>query len=62
MAMCAREMKKPFYVLTESFKFTRLFPLNQGDLPDEYKVSASGDKESFMECCNSALYMSISQI
>lgn len=37
MALCAREMKKPFYVLTESFKFTRLYPLNQRDLPDDYK-------------------------
>lgn len=39
MGLCAREMKKPFYVLAESFKFTRLYPLNQRDLPDEYKVS-----------------------
>lgn len=39
MAICAREMKKPFYILTESFKFTRLYPLNQRDLPDDYKVS-----------------------
>lgn len=38
MALCAREMKKPFYVLTESFKFSRLYPLNQRDLPDEFKV------------------------
>ncbi|XP_073817828.1 eukaryotic translation initiation factor 2B subunit alpha [Musca autumnalis] len=37
--LCAREMKKPFYVLAESFKFTRLYPLNQRDLPDEYKYS-----------------------
>lgn len=39
MALCAREMKKPFYVLTESFKFTRLYPLNQRDIPDDYKYS-----------------------
>lgn len=39
MGLCAREMKKPCYVLAESFKFTRLYPLNQRDLPDEYKVS-----------------------
>ncbi|KAL9894574.1 eukaryotic translation initiation factor 2B subunit alpha [Glossina fuscipes fuscipes] len=39
MALCAREMKKPFYVLAESFKFTRLYPLNQRDLPDEYKYA-----------------------
>lgn len=38
MGICAKEMKKPFYVLTESFKFTRLYPLNQRDLPDEFKV------------------------
>lgn len=38
MAICAREMKKPFYALVESFKFCRLYPLNQRDLPNEYKV------------------------
>lgn len=38
MGLCAREMKKPFYVLSESFKFSRLYPLNQRDLPNEYKV------------------------
>ena len=38
MAMCAKEMNKPFYVLTESFKFSRLYPLNQRDLPNDYKV------------------------
>ncbi|XP_022193298.1 translation initiation factor eIF-2B subunit alpha [Nilaparvata lugens] len=41
MAVCAREMKKPFYVLTESFKFARLYPLNQRDLPNEFKYPAS---------------------
>lgn len=39
MAVCAREVNKPFYVLTESFKFSRLFPLSQQDLPKEYKVN-----------------------
>lgn len=37
MALCARAMDKPFYVLAESFKFSRLFPLNQRDLPNDYK-------------------------
>lgn len=37
MALCAKEMNKPFYVLAESFKFSRLYPLNQRDLPNEYK-------------------------
>ncbi|PNF23221.1 Translation initiation factor eIF-2B subunit alpha [Cryptotermes secundus] len=41
MAICAREMKKPFYVLTESFKFVRLYPLNQRDLPNEFKYTSS---------------------
>ncbi|XP_055615885.1 translation initiation factor eIF-2B subunit alpha isoform X2 [Toxorhynchites rutilus septentrionalis] len=41
MAMCAREMKKPFYVLVESFKFSRLYPLNQRDLPNDYKYPKS---------------------
>ncbi|XP_066997961.1 translation initiation factor eIF2B subunit alpha [Anabrus simplex] len=40
VALCAREMKKPFYVLTESFKFVRLYPLNQQDLPNELKYPA----------------------
>jgi len=40
MAVCAKEMKRPFYVLTESFKFSRLFPLNQQDLPVEYKYTS----------------------
>lgn len=39
MALCAREMKKPFYVLAESLKFSRIFPLNQRDLPNDYKFS-----------------------
>ncbi|XP_046737180.1 translation initiation factor eIF-2B subunit alpha isoform X1 [Diprion similis] len=41
MAMCAREIKKPFYVLTESYKFSRIYPLNQVDLPNEFKYTAS---------------------
>ncbi|XP_052866550.1 translation initiation factor eIF-2B subunit alpha [Anopheles cruzii] len=39
MAICAKEMKKPFYALVESFKFCRLYPLNQRDLPDDYKYN-----------------------
>lgn len=48
MALCAKEMKKPFYVLTESFKFSRLYPLNQRDLPNNYKYPKhSEDGENF---------------
>lgn len=39
MAICAKEFKKPFYVLTESYKFSRMYPLNQRDLPNNFKVS-----------------------
>ncbi|XP_008551391.1 translation initiation factor eIF-2B subunit alpha [Microplitis demolitor] len=41
LAMCAKEIKKPLYVLTESFKFSRIYPLNQIDLPDEFKYTTS---------------------
>jgi translation initiation factor eIF-2B subunit alpha len=34
MCMCATMMKKPVYVAAESYKFARLFPLNQNDLPE----------------------------
>ncbi|KAK9875159.1 hypothetical protein WA026_005950 [Henosepilachna vigintioctopunctata] len=47
MAVCAREMNKPFYVLTESFKFSRLFPLGQQDLPLEYKYDNYSNSTDF---------------
>ena len=31
-------LNKPVYVMCESFKFVRLYPLNQQDLPDEFNV------------------------
>jgi len=33
MGITAKELGKPFYVAAESFKFARLYPLNQSDLP-----------------------------
>lgn len=41
IALCAKELNKPVYVMCESFKFVRLYPLNQQDLPDEFKYHAS---------------------
>eukprot|EP01016_Furgasonia_blochmanni_P042944 TRINITY_DN5759_c0_g1_i6.p1 TRINITY_DN5759_c0_g1~~TRINITY_DN5759_c0_g1_i6.p1 ORF type:complete len:283 (-),score=53.76 TRINITY_DN5759_c0_g1_i6:104-952(-) len=35
LALCAKMLKKPFYVVCESFKFARLYPLSQRDLPEE---------------------------
>lgn len=41
MAVCSKVHNKPFYVVAESFKFVRLFPLNQQDVPDRFKVRVS---------------------
>lgn len=49
MAMCAKDVKKPFYVLTESFKFSRIYPLNQVDLPNEFKYTASTLKKNLQK-------------
>ncbi|XP_041742164.1 translation initiation factor eIF-2B subunit alpha isoform X2 [Coregonus clupeaformis] len=38
MAVCSKAHNKPFYVVAESFKFVRLYPLNQQDVPDRYKA------------------------
>lgn len=40
-AVCARELHKPVYVVAESFKFTSTYPLNQKDVPEEFKYPAS---------------------
>lgn len=33
LAICARAINKPFYVVAESYKFIRMYPLNQNDVP-----------------------------
>lgn len=38
LALAAKEMNKPFYVVAESYKFARLYPLNQQDIPNQFKV------------------------
>ena len=38
LAICAKEMNKPMYVFAESFKFSLLYPLNQSDIPSEFRV------------------------
>uniref|UniRef100_T1J6K5 Translation initiation factor eIF2B subunit alpha n=1 Tax=Strigamia maritima TaxID=126957 RepID=T1J6K5_STRMM len=40
-AVCAQMSNKPFYVLAESFKFARMYPLNQQDVPNHFKYPAS---------------------
>jgi len=41
VAMVASTLNKPLYVLAESFKFVREYPLGQEDLPAEYLYPAS---------------------
>jgi translation initiation factor eIF-2B subunit alpha len=42
MAICAKCFKKPVYVLCESLKFLRMFPLDQSDVPQH---TSSNDKK-----------------
>ncbi|KAG8456027.1 hypothetical protein GDO86_002004 [Hymenochirus boettgeri] len=46
MAVCAKAQNKPFYVVAESFKFVRLFPLNQQDVPDKFKYKADTQQQN----------------
>jgi len=41
IAITAKAMNKSVYVIAESFKFVRSFPLNQKDVPDHFKYRAS---------------------
>ncbi len=39
VALCAKMLNKPVYVGVESFKIVRFYPLNNRDIPDEFKVA-----------------------
>ncbi|KHJ43941.1 initiation factor, subunit 2 family protein, partial [Trichuris suis] len=41
IAMCAKAMNKPFYVLAESVKFVRAYPINQEGMPLRFKYRNS---------------------
>jgi translation initiation factor eIF-2B subunit alpha len=41
VAICARAMNKPVYVMAESIKFVKEYPLNQSDIPDKFKYRYS---------------------
>ncbi|XP_022803696.1 translation initiation factor eIF-2B subunit alpha-like [Stylophora pistillata] len=45
MAVMTKAVNKPFYVVAESFKFVRLYPLNQEDVPKHFKYSGSSSSE-----------------
>ena len=38
IGLCAKMLNKPVYVAVESFKFVRFYPLNNRDIPDEFKA------------------------
>ena len=39
IGICAKMLNKPVYIAVESYKFVRLYPLNNRDMPDEFKVN-----------------------
>lgn len=43
VAMCAKQLKKPVYVATESYKFARLYPIGQDDLPESKSAQPAVD-------------------
>lgn len=45
ICMVAQSLGKPVYVLVESFKFLRVYPLDQRSIPDELKYLPSQLKE-----------------
>jgi len=47
LGIVARELDKPLYVVAESYKFERLFLLNQRDLPD--RAMGGGAKLRFAD-------------
>jgi translation initiation factor eIF-2B subunit alpha len=50
LAIVAKMANKPFYVAVESFKFVRMFPLNQCDFPNRWMSpsSSSSDQEDMI--------------
>ncbi|CAI4231480.1 unnamed protein product [Auanema sp. JU1783] len=41
LSVCAKTMNKPVYVMAESIKFVKEYPLNQSDIPQEFKYRTS---------------------
>ena len=47
LATCAQAMGKPFYVAAESYKFARMYPLSQKDIPNYHAyVPVTSDDEN----------------
>jgi len=46
IALCAKAFNKPVYVVAESYKFCRLFPLKQSEIPNHIKYNTSVMKKT----------------
>ena len=49
LAVVAKNFKKPFYVLSESLKFLKLYPLEQTDIPFNKKIMKDDNANNFIE-------------
>jgi translation initiation factor eIF-2B subunit alpha len=49
VCLCAHSLNRPVYVCAESFKFVRLYPLSQSDLPALYRFPFSKYGESLLK-------------
>ena len=49
LGVMAKELGVPFYVAAESYKFTRLYPLNNSDLPE---MGGIGESLQFLDTLN----------
>ena len=46
LAICSRAINKPFYVVAESYKFIRMYPLNQTDVPASNKQQQQSQSQT----------------
>ncbi|CAJ0941953.1 unnamed protein product, partial [Mesorhabditis belari] len=49
LAVCAKYMNKPVYVMAESIKFVKEYPLNQADIPADFKYSSTAIKSKDLQ-------------
>ena len=49
IAICAKNFKKPFYVMVESLKFLKLYPLDQSDIP-QIKIEDENIESNYNYC------------
>ena len=52
LAICAKNFKKPFYVMVECLKFLKMYPLDQSDIPQTVKKISDNNIESEYNYCD----------